>query len=161
MRVKPRVELMVGCFVLLSIVALLFLGFKVSNLSHYTASSQTYFVTAEFDDIANLKERAPVRLAGVRIGRVARIDLNTETYRAKVTLAIQRHYHLPSDSSLRILTQGLLGANYIAFSPGYSDQFLKGGGQISQTHSALILENLIGQMLYRFGGKSQATQKTK
>ncbi len=159
MRVKPHIEIMVGFLLLLSIVALSFLAFKVSGLKSYVNKPETYLVHAEFDDIGNLKERASIRLAGVRIGQVVKIHLNPETFRADVVMAIYRKNNLPIDSSLRILTEGLLGTNYLALTPGYSDQSLKEGARIEETHSAMILENLIGQLLYRFKDDDKKDQK--
>lgn len=146
------VEIVVGAFMAAGIAALMILAFKVSGFSYY--SSGTYFtVTAPFDNIGGLKPRAPVSIAGVVIGRVEDITLNASTYRAEVKLLINKSENkLPADTSASILTQGLLGANYISLTPGFDTQFLKNGSRLESTHSAMILENLIGQLLFSLKG---------
>ena len=141
-------EVSVGFFMLVAIAGLALLAFKVSGLTTMT-DGQYYSVVADFDNIGDLKERAPVTLAGVKIGRVSAISLDPQTFRATVLLSIDAHYQsLPIDTSASIFTQGLLGANYISLTPGYQEQFLQPNARIQKTHSALILENLIGQLVY-------------
>lgn len=144
-----KFELTVGFFLLVSILALLILALKVSGLS-LRSSGNVYSVTAIFDNIGDLKVRAPVTLSGVRIGEVNRIQIDAKTFKALVTLHINEHQNaLPADTSASIYTQGLLGSNYISLSPGFDEQhFLKNGSTITSTHSAIILENLIGQLLF-------------
>jgi phospholipid/cholesterol/gamma-HCH transport system substrate-binding protein len=143
-------ETIVGLFMILGFFGLIFLAFKVSGLT--TASQgQTYEISADFDDIGSLKVRAPVQVSGVTIGRVASIGLDPQSFRAHVVLRIDKKYNnLPIDSSASIYTQGILGSNYIALGPGFETENLGQGGHIETTHSALILENLIGQLLYSF-----------
>lgn len=149
------VEVIVGLFMVLAFLALIFLAFKVSGVSF--TSQTTYLVTADFDDIGSLKVRAPVQVSGVTVGRVSDINLDPQTFRARVTLEISSQYNnFPVDTSASIFTQGILGSNYIALSPGYEAENLKSGGHIDTTHSALILENLIGQLLF-----SLKSDKTK
>lgn len=138
----------VGLFMLLGLVALVVLAFQVSGLTRWQAHSQ-FAVTAEFDNIGGLKTRAPVRIAGVSVGEVGQIKLDPHTFRAKVTLMLDTEASkIPVDSSAKILTEGLLGANYISLTPGMEDQFLHAGSEIETTHPALILENMIGQLLF-------------
>lgn len=145
---KRMIEIMVGLFIIAGAVALVFLALKVSGLTQ-NKSDKAYVVTAEFDNIGDLRVRAPVRIAGVRVGQVSNIILDPTTFRAKVSLAIDNQDNmLPVDTSARILTEGLLGSNYIGLTPGYEEDVLKNGGKIETTHPALILENLIGQLLF-------------
>ena len=146
--------IMVGFFMLLAGVAFLFLAFKVSGLTHVFNTS-TYSVSAHFNNIGGLKVRAPVTLAGVVIGSVSAITLDPETLSAKVTMRLEASQNrIPAtDTSARILTQGLLGANYISIVPGFPDgdasnAYLRNGSVIDKTQPALILENLIGQFLF-------------
>lgn len=159
---KPIVELIVGLFMLVGILALVVLAFRISGLTNY-GSGDTYAVTADFDNIGDLKPRAPVTLAGVTVGQVGTIKLDSKTFRAHVTLLIYaRNKDIPTDSSASIFTQGLLGSNYISLTPGFADSNLKNGDHIEVTRSALILENLIGQFLYSFkGGEKDANSKNQ
>lgn len=155
------VEISVGALMMVGIFALIMLALQVSGLSH-TFSHNGYYVTAVFDNVGDLKARAPVSMAGVTIGRVSAIELNPNTYQADVTLYIDEHFHsIPSDSAARILTQGLLGSNYISLDPGFSNAFLKNGDKITSTHSALILENLIGQFMFKASGNDNASGQSK
>jgi len=141
------VETYVGLFILLAIAGLVFLAFKVSGLSnsHYASG---YTLTAPFDTIGSLKVRAPVKIAGVAIGRVTDITLDKQTYRATVTMVINAEYSIPTDSNVSIYTEGLLGSNYLNITPGYDKTMFKNGDEITQTTSALVLERLIGQYLF-------------
>lgn len=150
---NKTVELLVGVFIIAGIAALLVLALKVSGLNYYPGQN-TYQLTASFDNIGGLKVRAPVRLAGVQIGEVKAIAIEPKTFKAVVTLAIDsKHDQLPADTAANIQTEGLLGSNFIALSPGYAEDFLKNDDRIEVTHSALILENLIGQFLYNVNKK--------
>jgi len=145
-------EIAVGIFLLLGILALAMLAFNVSNIAE-TGKTDTYKITARFENIGNLKVRSPVRIGGVLIGRVSRISLDSETFSPVVTLSIFNKYNkLPSESSASILTAGLLGEQYLSLSPGGDDEVLTDGDEIEDTQSALIMEELIGQFL--FSGKS-------
>lgn len=146
-------ETIVGLFVLAGILALLVLAFKVSGLSTAMGNSG-YSVTARFDNIGSLKVRAPVSIAGVRIGEVTNIKLDKDSFRAIVTMHITHDQNtLPVDTSASIFTQGLLGSNYISLVPGYENNYLKNGDRIENTRPALILENLIGQLLFSINKK--------
>lgn len=141
------VEIMVGLFVLLGLAALLFLALKAANLASFS-TEPTYSLSARFDNIGGLKVRAPVRSAGVTVGRVRAIALDPKTYEGVVTLEIRRGLVFPKDSSARILTAGLLGDQFVGLEPGLADQMLAPGATITHTQSALLLENLIGRMLF-------------
>lgn len=145
---RKYVEPMVGMFMLAGIAALLVLAFKVSGLTSY-AFGDSYEITAKFDNIGDLKPRAPVTIAGVRIGQVLSVDLDRATYKAIVKLKIAADdNNIPLDSTASIVTAGLLGANYVMITPGFEDGYLMHGGQIEDTHSALQLETMIGQLLF-------------
>jgi len=143
---KKGMETMVGLFVLLGMGGLLFLALKAANLGSL-GSGDTYSVMARFDNIGGLKARAPVRAAGVLVGRVKSISLDGKTFQGVVTLDIEKGFVFPKDSSAKILTSGLLGDQYIGLEPGGDDKNLAAGETIAQTQSAVVLENLIGQFL--------------
>ena len=143
---RKGVETLVGVFVLLGMLGLLFLALKAANLSGF-GGGDTYTLIAYFDNIGGLKVRAPVRSAGVTVGRVASITLDSKRYQGAVKLEIDRSVQFPSDSSARILTSGLLGDQYIGIEPGGDDKYLVAGDTVGQTQSAVVLENLIGQFL--------------
>jgi phospholipid/cholesterol/gamma-HCH transport system substrate-binding protein len=142
------IELSVGVFVALGLAALLMLAMKVSNLSRLT-EGEGYRITARFANIGGLKVRAPVTMAGVRIGRVTGISFDEEAYEALVDLTIENKYHrLPEDTSASIYTAGLLGEQYVSLEPGAEERYLKNGDEIRLTQSALVLERLVGQFLF-------------
>ena len=140
-------EIGVGLFLLAGILALLLLALRVSGLAP-TASTDTYKLYANFDNIAGLTVRAKVTMAGVTIGKVTAIDLNREDFTGRVTLQLEKRVdNLPTDSTASILTAGLLGEKYIGISVGGEDAVLKDGGVIHDTQSSLVLEDLIGKFL--------------
>ena len=143
---KKGIEVLVGGFVVMGMLALVFLALKAANLGSF-GSGDTYRVKANFDNIGGLKVRAPVRSAGVIVGRVANITLDPKTFQGVVTLDIDRAYQFPKDSAAKILTAGLLGDQYIGIEPGGDDKNLAAGDTVAQTQSAVVLENLIGQFL--------------
>jgi phospholipid/cholesterol/gamma-HCH transport system substrate-binding protein len=150
-----------GLFALLGFAALAFLTTQLPGsglmLQHPAAS---YDVIAEFDNIGGLKVGAPVSMAGVQVGRVAGIKLNSTDYKAAVTLSIERQYsHIPDDSDAEIQTSGLLGANYIGITAGGSDTFLRRGSQIQFTQSAMVLENLINKFFANTAGGKKGDSK--
>lgn len=150
---EKTIELYVGIFMLAGILALLVLALKVSGLSN-TIGLNGYEVSASFDNIGSLKVRAPVTIAGVRVGQVTHIGLDTTTFKAVVTMRIDKAKKtIPADSSASIFTEGLLGSNYISLTPGFDTAYLKEGDEIESTHPALILENLIGQFLFSINKK--------
>ena len=127
--------------------ALLFLALKAGNLGSFTTGG-TYAVQARFDNIGGLKPRAPVKSAGVVIGRVGTIGFDPVSFQAVVTMNIETGYQFPKDTSAKILTSGLLGEQYVGFEPGGEEENLKAGSVIKSTQSAVVLENLISQFLY-------------
>jgi phospholipid/cholesterol/gamma-HCH transport system substrate-binding protein len=137
----------VGLFVLLGAVALAFLALRAGNLSTFSFAP-TYKLSAKFDNIGGLKVRAPVKSAGVVVGRVADISLDGKTYQAIVTLQMEKNFAFPTDSSAKILTSGLLGEQYIGIEPGGEDANLENGNTIHMTQSAIVLESLISHFLY-------------
>lgn len=156
MQHQRLVESLVGCFILLAIISLMLLAFKVSGLTSLFPE-KSYTVVASFDDIGGLKVRAPVKIGGVQIGEVSDIQLDPVTFKATVTLAINKHMKaIPDDSTAGILTAGLLGDNYIEITPMYNEAFLKDGSHIQITHSAMILEKLIGQLIYKLGNSGNS-----
>jgi phospholipid/cholesterol/gamma-HCH transport system substrate-binding protein len=145
---KKSTETLVGVFALLGIVGLLFLALKAANLGSFASTGDTYALIAKFDNIGGLKARAPVRSAGVTVGRVMSITLDPKTYQGVVRIDVQRAVQFPSDSSARILTSGLLGDQYIGLEPGAAEKVLNPGDTITQTQSAVVLESLISQFLF-------------
>jgi phospholipid/cholesterol/gamma-HCH transport system substrate-binding protein len=144
---KKGIETLVGLFVLLGILALGFLALKAANLTSFS-KGDSYALSARFDNIGGLKVRAPVRSAGVVVGRVTSITLDPKTYQGVVAMDIDRGYQFPKDTSAKILTAGLLGDQYIGLEPGGDEKNLAAGEQVKQTQSAVVLENLIGQFLF-------------
>lgn len=145
---KRTVETLVGVFVLLGILGLLFLALKAANLGSFASAGDTYTLVAKFDNIGGLKVRAPVRSAGVTVGRVTSITLDPKTYQGVVKLDLQRAVQFPSDSSARILTSGLLGDQYIGLEAGAEEKSFAPGDTIKSTQSAVVLESLISQFLF-------------
>jgi phospholipid/cholesterol/gamma-HCH transport system substrate-binding protein len=144
---RSKNDLWVGLFVLVGAVALLFLALQSANLLSLSFQP-TYRVTAKFDNIGGLKRQAAVRSAGVVVGRVESISFDDKSYQARVTLELQTRYQFPKDSSLKILTSGLLGEQYIGVEAGADEKTWAAGDTITTTQSAVVLENLIGQFLY-------------
>lgn len=145
---KKSTEILVGLFVALGALALLFLALKAANLASFASGGDTYTVQARFDNIGGLKARAPVRSAGVNVGRVTGITLDAQTFQGVATMEIRKDILFPKDSSAKILTAGLLGDQYIGIEPGGDTKNLASGDVITQTQSAVVLENLIGQFLF-------------
>lgn len=143
---RKSIEILVGFFVLLGMLGLVFLALKAANLGS-VGGGDTYTLKANFDNIGGLKVRAPVRTAGVTVGRVTDIELDGKTYQGRVTMEVARSYQFPKDSAAKILTAGLLGDQYIGLEPGGDDANLSPGDTVPQTQSAVVLENLIGQFL--------------
>ena len=143
---KKSIETLVGLFVLLGMLGLVFLSLKAANLASFSGGD-TYTLQADFDNIGGLKARAPVRSAGVTVGRVTSIALDAKTYQGVVTMEIDRKLQFPRDTSAKILTAGLLGDQYVGLEPGADEKLLAAGDVIKQTQSAVVLENLIGQFI--------------
>jgi phospholipid/cholesterol/gamma-HCH transport system substrate-binding protein len=153
---KKNMELLVGLFVVLGIAALVFLALKAANLGSF-GDNGGYILQARFDNIGSLKPRAPVRSAGVTVGRVKSIRLDPKTYQGLVTMEIQHGVEFPRDSSAKILTAGLLGDQYVGLEAGGDDKNLAPNDTVTQTQSAVVLENLIGQFLFNKAAEAGTT----
>jgi len=157
---RNKNDVWVGLFVLIGAAALVFLALQAANL--LTLSFQpTYRLASKFDNIGGLKPRAAVKSAGVVVGRVESITFDDKSFQARVTLELETRYQFPKDSSLKILTSGLLGEQYVGIEAGADDKNLAAGDTITATQSAVVLENLIGQFLYNKAaeGPPAATNK--
>ena len=156
MRTNATLEIGTGMFVALGFAALLFLSAQLPTTGLKLAGAKSgYHVTAEFDNIGDLKVGSPVTIAGVRVGDVNKIHFDPKTFKAVVTLRLDKQYsEIPDDSFASIQTQGLLGGKYVGFSPGGSDTYLKEGSRIDQTQSAIVLESLINKLFANFADKA-------
>jgi phospholipid/cholesterol/gamma-HCH transport system substrate-binding protein len=154
---RSTIDLWVGTFVAAGFCALLFLALKVGNLAAFS-TAQTYVVQAKFANIGGLKVRAPIKSAGVVVGRVTDVRFDNESYEAIVTFNIDTRYQFPRDTSAKILTSGLLGEQYVGLEAGGDGVMLKNGDRLRLTQSAVVLENLISQFLYN---KAQEDKDTK
>ena len=145
---RTVLDLWVGVFVVAGIAALLVLALKVGNASSTFNVGQTYQLVGRFDNIGGLKVRAPVKSAGVVVGRVADIQFDNDKFAARVTMNVDQRYKFPKDTTASILTSGLLGEQYVGLEGGGDDKMLQNGEAIKLTQSAVVLEKLIGQFLY-------------
>ena len=155
---RKTLDVWVGLFVLLGAAALLFLALKAGNMSSLSFDS-SYEVITRFDNIGGLKPQAPVKSAGVVVGRVGAIHFDDKTYQATVTLKMEKRYKFPKDSSVKILTSGLLGEQYIGLEPGGDVNNLVAGDRIKMTQSAVVLENLISQFLFSKAAEGKEASK--
>jgi phospholipid/cholesterol/gamma-HCH transport system substrate-binding protein len=144
---RKSLDVWVGLFVVLGVAALMFLALKAGNMGSLNFG-KTYSVTAKFDNIGGLKPQAPVKGAGVVVGRVAQIRFDDKTFQALVTMDLQTSYRFPKDSSAKILTAGLLGEQYIGIEAGGDMDVLVAGDKINRTQSATVLEDLINQFIF-------------
>ncbi|WP_107878454.1 outer membrane lipid asymmetry maintenance protein MlaD [Neisseria animaloris] len=157
---KSILEFWVGLFVLLGVVAIGFLAFRVAGGAAVGGGSgKTYTVYADFTDIGGLRVNAPVKAAGVLVGRVGGIQLDPKTYQAKVSLNLNSQYQFSSDVSAQILTSGLLGEQYIGLMQGGDEEELVAGDTITVTGSAIVLENLIGKFMTNFAEQNAGSKK--
>ncbi len=148
---RATMDIWVGIFVAIGIAATVFISLRVANLASST-SGATYTISADFDNIGGLKVRAPVKSAGVVVGRVTDITLDTTTFRATVTMNLEQRYNFSRDTSASIFTSGLLGEQYVGLEIGGEEQSLQNGDKITLTSSAMVLESLIsGFMLNKAG----------
>ena len=152
---RKSIDFLVGLFVVLGFVALLFLSLKAGNLSSFQLVG-SYTVKASFDNIGGLKIRAPVKSAGVVVGRIADIKFDDQSFQAVVTMNLEQRYHFPKDTSAKILTSGLLGEQYIGLEAGGDTKLLAQGDRIGMTQSAVVLESLISQFLYSKAAEGKA-----
>lgn len=151
-----NIEIAVGAFMLTGVLALVFLAVQVSGFSFRDSHSETYKIYARFSNASGLSERAKITIAGVVVGRVAGVSLDPIDNRAKVEMIIQKDVnYLSRDSIAAIQTAGILGEKYIAISVGGDTEYLGEGGEITDTQSALVLEELIGKVLTNLGGKKE------
>ncbi|MBU0589289.1 MAG: outer membrane lipid asymmetry maintenance protein MlaD [Gammaproteobacteria bacterium] len=157
---RSRNDFWVGIFVLIGGMAILFLALQSANLLSLSFQS-TYKVDAKFDNIGGLKPKTAVKSSGVVVGRVEAISFDDKTYQARVTLALETRYVFPKDSSLKILTSGLLGEQYIGIEAGADMKNLEPGDTITATQSAVVLENLISQFLYNSAADGSKSQDSK
>jgi phospholipid/cholesterol/gamma-HCH transport system substrate-binding protein len=153
---RSKNDVWVGLFVILGLAALVFLALKSANLLNLSFQKD-YEVTARFDNVGGLKPGAAVKSAGVVVGRVASIALDDKTFQARVQLSLETRYSFPKDSSLKILTSGLLGEQYVGIEAGADEKLLVAGDTVTATQSAVVLENLIGQFLYNKAAEAPAT----
>jgi phospholipid/cholesterol/gamma-HCH transport system substrate-binding protein len=144
---RTTLDLWVGMFVVAGIAALVVLALKVGNLSTYNVSD-TYQLQAYFSNIGGLKPQASIKSAGVLVGRVTAITLDTSRYEAKVVMSVDKRYQFPKDTFANILTSGLLGEQYIGLMPGGDEKMLANGEELKKTQSAVVLEDLIGKFIY-------------
>lgn len=152
---RITLDLWVGLFVIAGLGALVILAMKVGNLGSFSAPA-TYMVYAEFDNIGGLKTRAPVKSAGVVVGRVTAVTFDTQSYKARVQMEVEQRYPFSKDASAAILTSGLLGEQYVGLETGADSAMLKDDDKIILTQSAVVLEKLIGQFIYGRAGDSGA-----
>ena len=155
---RKTIDLWFGAFVAAGFAAMLVLALKVGNLGQERAT-QTYLVEARFDNIGGLKVRGPVRSAGVLVGRVNELHFDNDRFQASVTLAIDKRYTFPKDTTASILTSGLLGETYIGLEAGGDSKALAAGDRIQITQSAVVLEKLIGQFLFSKAQEEPAAKK--
>ncbi|MDN5842316.1 MAG: outer membrane lipid asymmetry maintenance protein MlaD [Alcaligenaceae bacterium] len=157
---REKTDFWVGLFILLGVIALVFLALRAGNMSSFSFAP-TYQASGYFDNIGGLKVRAPIKSSGVVVGRVSNIAFDNQRFQAVVTMDLQAQYEFPDDSSASILTSGLLGEQYIGLTPGGDDKMLADGGQIKFTQSAVVLEELISKFLYNSAaeeGRTDASQ---
>jgi phospholipid/cholesterol/gamma-HCH transport system substrate-binding protein len=155
---RSTIDLWVGAFVVAGIGGLLFLALKVGNLASFS-TSQAYMVHAKFANIGGLKARAPVKSAGVVVGRVADIRFDNESYEAIVTINVDASYQFPRDTTAKILTSGILGEQYVGLEAGGDGVMLKHGDRLRLTQSAVVLENLISQFLFNKAAEGKPEPK--
>ena len=155
---RTSIDLWVGIFVVAGLAGLLFLALKVGNLASFS-SSQSYEVKAKFSNIGGLKVRAPVKSAGVVVGRIAEIRFDNESFEAVVTMNLEQQYKFPRDTTAKILTSGILGEQYVGLEAGGDGVMLKSGDRLRLTQSAVVLENLISQFLFSKASESKADKE--
>lgn len=147
---QQKIEIAVGVFVVIGIAALIMLAMQVSNLANLSQGGNAYTLKAKFENIGGLKERAPVMMSGVRLGQVSGVHLDSKTFEAVVSMRISQNFNnLPVDTTASIFTSGLLGEQYISLEPGGDEKMLKDGDAIALTQSAMVLEQVIGQVLFK------------
>ena len=157
---RKTLDLWVGLFVVVGLAAVLVLAMKVGNLGTFNMS-ESYDLQADFDNIGGLKARAPVKSAGVVVGRVTGITFDNASYRARVSMVVDKRYQFPKDTFAKILTAGLLGEQYIGLDPGGDEVNLKSGDKIAKTQPAMVLESLISSFMYNKAADGEAAPAAK
>ena len=157
---RKTLDLWVGLFVVVGLAAVLVLAMKVGNLGTFNMS-ESYDLQADFDNIGGLKARAPVKSAGVVVGRVTGITFDNASYRARVSMIVDKRYQFPKDTFAKILTAGLLGEQYIGLDPGGDEVNLKSGDKIAKTQPAMVLESLISSFMYNKAADGEAAPAAK
>ena len=157
---RKTLDLWVGLFVVVGLAAVLVLAMKVGNLGTFNMS-ESYDLQADFDNIGGLKARAPVKSAGVVVGRVTGITFDNASYRARVSMVVDKRYQFPKDTFAKILTAGLLGEQYIGLDPGGDEVNLKSGDKIAKTQPAVVLESLISSFMYNKAADGEAAPAAK
>jgi phospholipid/cholesterol/gamma-HCH transport system substrate-binding protein len=157
---RTTLDLWVGIFVVAGLAALIGLAMKVGNLTS-SQVGETYAVTAAFENIGGLKARAPVKSAGVVVGRVESIQFDNETFEALVTLKLDKQYNFPKDTFANIYTSGLLGEQYVGLDPGGDEVALRNGDKITHTQDAVVLEKMISQFLYNKASDTSEKKDTE
>jgi len=157
---RAAIDIWVGLFVAAAFAGLLFLAMKVGNLASFS-TAQTYQVQAKFANIGGLKVRAPIKSAGVVVGRVADVRFDNESYEAIVTFNLDSRFQFPRDTAAKVLTSGLLGEQYVGLEAGGDGVMLKGGDRLRLTQSAVVLENLISQFLFNKAAEDKDAKETK
>jgi phospholipid/cholesterol/gamma-HCH transport system substrate-binding protein len=155
---RSAIDLWVGVFVVMGFVALIFLALRVGNLASFN-TGQTYRVEAKFGNIGGLKVRAPVKSAGVVVGRIVDVRFDNESYEAVVLMDIEQAYQFPRDTTAKILTSGILGEQYLGLEAGGDAKMLAGGDRLRLTQSAVVLENLISQFLFNKAAEGKDAAK--
>jgi phospholipid/cholesterol/gamma-HCH transport system substrate-binding protein len=155
---RSTIDLWVGVFVVMGFVGLIFLALRVGNLASFS-TGQTYKVEAKFGNIGGLKVRAPVKSAGVVVGRVVDVRFDNESYEAVVLMDIEQGYQFPRDTTAKILTSGILGEQYVGLEAGGDAKMLAGGDRLRLTQSAVVLENLISQFLFNKAAEGKPQEK--
>ena len=157
---RKTLDLWVGLFVVAGLAAVLVLAMKVGNLGTFNMS-ESYDLQADFDNIGGLKARAPVKSAGVVVGRVTNISFDNASYRARVSMVVDKRYQFPKDTFAKILTAGLLGEQYIGLDPGGDEVNLKSGDKIAKTQPAMVLESLISSFMYNKAADGETAPAAK
>lgn len=155
---RAKIDFWVGIFVAGGIAALFVLALKVGNMGTFN-SADTYSISAYFENVGGLKPRAPVKSAGVVVGRVAEVTFDNQRYEARVAIDLDKRFTFPKDTIATILTSGLLGEQYIGLEPGGDEVMLKNGDKMTQTQDAVVLEKLIGQFLYNKAEEGDSGKK--
>ena len=155
---RSTIDLWVGIFVAAGFAGLLFLALKVGNLASFS-TAETYRVDARFSNIGGLKVRAPVKSAGVVVGRVGDVRFDNESFEAIVSMNLSAAYQFPRDTTAKILTSGLLGEQYVGLEAGGDGMMLKSGDRLRLTQSAVVLENLISQFLFKSAAEDKGAKK--